>query len=390
MIIYTSERCIDFLFAYRFFCAKIFPENMGLSRLTEKVFAMTKKKRKSIILGLVSVVVCVFCVFSFFSKKTSKQTDLTIVFNKSGNVSEYKTSGFSAPENDCTWTKEEFASVEVPLPEIADDKFFRVSFDAAPFIAKWLKKRNVSVLVNDEPVTDFVMTKSGIYKFALPQDSQKLGKVANIKFKIAKQVSPKDLGLSADSRKLGICVKNLTLSTADKGNPNGFEEYKIGKNISFSKGGNSNLYTESGWSNQENGLTWTDGQDAYVNMFVNGAKGKSLKLVVEGSAIFAPTDKYQNVTVYVNDKELTTWLVSRSPAFYNVVIPADVVADGALSIRFHIAKPFSPKLDSRHLGFAVKSMELSSRFGAQTKTKVASWVKDKVLTDSEEATKNVK
>ena len=345
--------------------------------------------KKGFVFSGIIFFVALFCVV-FCGGKTKKQKDLSIIFNKSGNAAEYKIKGFSGFETNCTWTKDEFASIEIPLPEIADDKFFMVSVEAFPFVAKWLKKRNVSVFVNDEHITDFVMTGSGVYKFALPQDSQKLNNVANIKFKIAKQVSPKDLGLSADSRKLGICVKNLTLSTADKGNPNGFEEYKIGKNISFSKGGNSNLYTESGWSNQENGLTWTDGQDAYVNMFVNGAKGKSLKLVVEGSAIFAPTDKYQNVTVYVNDKELTTWLVSRSSVFYNVVIPADVVADGALSIRFHIAKPFSPKLDSRRLGFAVKSMELSSRFGAQTKTKVASWVKDKVLTDSEEATKNVK
>lgn len=337
------------------------------------------------IIFFVALVCVVFC-----GGKTQKQKDLSIIFNKSGNITEYKTSGFSVPENSCTWTQEETASIEIPLPEIADDKFFTVSVEASPFVAKWLKKRNVSVSVNDEHITDFVMTGSDVYKFTLPQDSQKLGKVANIKFKIAKQISPKDLKVSEDSRKLGICVKSLTLSTADKGNPNGFEEYKIGKKISFSKGGDSKLYTKSGWSSQENGLTWTDGKDAYVNMFVSNAKGKSLKLVVEGSAIFVPTDKYQNVTVYVNDKELTTWFVSRSSDFHNVVIPAEVVGDGALQIRFHIAKPFSPKPDTRQLGFAVKSIELSSRFGAQTKTKVASWVKNKVLTDSEEAAKNVK
>ena len=345
--------------------------------------------KKGFVFSGIIFFVALFCVV-FCGGKTKKQKDLSIVFNKSGNIAEYKTSGFSAPENSCTWTKDEFVSVEIPLPEIADDKFFTVSFEASPFIAKRLKKRTVSVFVNDEFITDFVMTGANVYKFNLPQDSQKLGKVANIKFKIAKQVSPKDLGLSADSRKLGICVNNMTLSVADKNNPNGFREYKIGKKISFSKGGNSKLYTESGWSSQESGLTWTDGEDAYMNMFVNKAKGKSLKMVVDGRAIFAPTDKYQNVTVYVNDKELTTWQVSSNSPTYYVVIPQDVVGNGALSVRFHIAKPFSPKSDSRRLGLAVRSIELSSRFSAQTKTKLASWVKNKVLTDSEETAKSVK
>jgi hypothetical protein len=338
-------------------------------------------KKKFIISG---IAVCVVAVcFAFCGGKSSKHQDLAIVFNNSGNVSEYKTTGFSAPESVGTWTDAEVASIDIPLPEIGEDNFFMVSVDANPFVGKRLKKQTVGVFVNDAFVTNLVMTDSGVYKFGLPRDVQKSGKIVNIKFKISNPTSPKDLGLSGDMRKLGINVKTITLSVEDANNPNVFVAYKIGEKVVFSNGGNSKLYTESGWSGQEKEFTWTDGKDAYLNMFVKDAQNKSLKLVVEASATFAPADKYQSVKVYVNDKELTTWNVGAGVDKYSVIIPAEVVGTGAMRIRFNIAKPFSSKTDVRNLGLAVRNIEFSNRFGAQTKNKMAKWFKNKVADNSE-------
>lgn len=331
-------------------------------------------------------------LFGCSDEKNNNQKELvSVVFNASGNVSKYKTTGFSIPEQFATWTDSETASIEIPLPDVPEDTFLRVSFDACPFLAKNIKKRTAKVFVNDEFVKDFIMTDcSDKYAFDLPHDLQKLGKVANIKFRFSGLKSPKELRLSDDPRKLGISIKKLVLFTGDKNNPEGFSGYKPGRKIDFSSKGNSSLYTKSGWSVSEPTHTWTDGQDAYMDLFVKKAKDKALRLEVLGSAILDPVDKKQNVTVYVNDVKLDSWDTSSGLATYTTVIPADVVGTGAVRIRFHIAKPVSLRTDSRKLGFAVKSIELSSRFGAKTKTKVASWVKNNVLTDSEEATKNAK
>lgn len=345
---------------------------------------MTKKKN-FIISGIVFIVVMLCCVFLFFGNKTPVQQDLSIIFSKTGNVSQYKTEGFSNPENGSTWTAAEVASVEIPLPEIAKDRFFYATLEASPFVAKRLKKQTVSVFVNDEFITDFTMTGLNVYKFDLPHDLQKLGKVANVKFKISNPTSPKSLGLSQDDRKLGMSVKKLTLSLGDANNPKSFAEYKLGDKIDFALNGNSSLYTADGWSNQENVLKWTDGKDAYMNLFVKNVKDKNLRLSVECSGLFAPSDKYQNVVVYVNDKELTSWKVSQFVSVYTAMIPSELIETGVVQIRFSMEKPFSPKTDKRKLGIAVRSVELSNRFGAKTKGRVASWLKSKITKSSDTA-----
>lgn len=345
---------------------------------------MTKKKN-FIISGIVFIVVMLCCVFLFFGNKTPVQQDLSIVFTKSGNVSEYKTTGFSSPGPDYSWSNSDIASIEIPLPEIAEDKFFNVSLDAHPFVAKRLKKQTVSVFVNDEFIKDFVMTGSNIYKFDLPHDLQKLGKVATIKFRISNPTSPKSLNLSEDSRKLGMAVKKIVLSECDKNNPDGFAAYNIGDKIVFSSTGNSRSYTTSGWSGPESTHVWTNGTDAYMELFMKDAANKTLQLNVFGSGIFPASEKYQEVTVYVNGTELTKWNVTHALTTYGVKIPEDVVGNGALRIRFHIAKPFIGKTDTRHLGFAVREITLSNRFGAKTKGRVASWLKSKITKSSDTA-----
>lgn len=353
-----------------------------------KGLGMTGKKN-FIISGIVFLIAIVCGICFFYNRKAPVQQDLTILFRRSGNISEYKTTGFSGPETDLTWTDGKEASIEIPLPEIREDQFYKVSIDAFPFIAKRLQQQRVKVFVNDEFITDFVMTKNyQPYKFNLPRDAQKLGKVANIKFDISNPTSPKSMRLSNDTRKLGVAFKSLNLSFGDKNNPEGFEPYKIGDTIDFTYGGNSKLYTVSGWSAQETNLTWTDGSDANLNLMVKDVKDKSLRLIVEGSAIFDPKDKYQNVTVYVNGKELTTWSVTHEVETHSVILPADLVGDGLLQIRFHIAKPYSPKPDTRKLGFAVKTVLFQNRFGVQTKNKIATWFKNKVADDVETTTEN--
>jgi len=346
---------------------------------------MTKKKN-FIISGLVFMVIIVCGAWLFCMNKASVRQDLIIVFNKTGNISEYKTSGFSRPEGGHTWTNSEEASIDIPLPKVSENEFFTVSLEGGPFVAKKIKKQDVSVFVNDEFVKEFTMTGNGVYKFNLPYGLQGQNNVANIKFKISNPISPKELKISEDVRKLGMGVRRMIVSVHDKNNPNSFATYKPGDKINFVSGGNSSLYAASGWSGSETNLTWTDGTDAYVNLFVKDAKGKSLRLIVNGNGAFNPADKFQAVTVYVNDKELTTWNAGGAVEDFSVMIPSELIETGVVQIRFHIAKPYSPKTDKRKLGLAVRSIELSNQYGAKTKSRVGAWLKSKVSKKTDTAT----
>ena len=321
------------------------------------------------------------CSLSGCSKEeaTDKNELLSVVFSKTGNISEYKTTGFSGPEKDATWTDGKNASIEIPLPQVAEGEFISVSLDACPFAIQRLKKQIVSVFVNDQYIKDFNMLGcSDKYVFDLPHDLQKLGQVANIKFSMSNAKSPKQLGMSNDTRKLGMSVKKIVLLRGDKDNPESFSLYKMGNKIDFSSKGDSSLYVKSGWSGAESTHTWTDGQDAYIDLFVKDTKGKPLQLEIEGRGISAPADKSQKVTVFVNDRELTTWDVVNEFATYTVKIPEEVVGTGALKVRFNIAKPFVGKTDSRRLGLLVKQVTISNRSGSKTKNRVALWLKDKM------------
>ena len=182
----------------------------------------------------------------------------------------------------------------------------------------------------------------------------------------------------------GVWLCSGTQTFSDAAQNVNFQEYKIGNKISFEQFGNSQKYTGSGWSQPEKKFTWTDGKDAYLNMFIKNANDKKLQLNVFGHGIFAAADECQKVTVYANGSELTTWCVLRDDDHYTVEIPENLIKDGSVQIKLHIDKPFVPKSDPRHLGFSVKTVHISQMFAAKTKIKIAKWIKNKILKISEE------
>ena len=340
--------------------------------------------KKKILLWLFVIIVVVFSGVLFFKTETKSQKGLLVVFNKNGNLTEYKTSGFSAPETDFTWTNSDIASIDILLPEDSEDDFFCASFEASPFVYKKLKKQKVGVFINDDFISNFDVTGKDVYKFNFSHDVKTSGKIINMKFKISKPTSPKDLGMSQDNRKLGIAISKILLSACDKNNPDVFATYQIGDRIDFSSKGNSALYVTEGWSTPEQEFTWTDGKDAYINMFVDNALEKDLQLsVFIRHAAFDDKASAQDVTVYINDKEITTWQIGKAENTYTAKIPESVVGNGALKIRFHINKPVNVGEDSRALGMAVESVKINSLFANKIKTKIASWIKSKIINNPE-------
>ena len=74
-----------------------------------------------------------------------------------------------------------------------------------------LKQQKVDVLVGDNKVAEWNVTKDDWYESIIPETTYSDGKLI-IKFKISDPISPKEVGQSQDSRKLGIAVKELVIS----------------------------------------------------------------------------------------------------------------------------------------------------------------------------------
>ncbi len=337
------------------------------------------------IFGIIFIVALFACV-SFFYGKTEHKPQ--VVYK---NVSEYTTTGFAQPEKRFAWTIAKEAAIAIPLPKLQDNYGLSMTVKLFPFLGDGiLKKQAVDVFVNDKLLAKWVVKQTDAYTVVLPNDIKNQGNVINVKFVIKNPKSPKELKLSDDARKLGIAVQTLSLTPFNLDNPNNFATYDIGDELLFAQGKGAEKYMASGWSSPEQSFTWTDGKDAYLNMFVKNAQDKKLRLAVSGHAVYGPKDSNQKVTVYVNDKELSIWEVGKERGTYAVNLPESVVQNGALQIRLHINKPTKVGQDPRDLGMAVDMLKISQLFAAKTKTKVAFWVKNKVLTDSEETVKNVK
>ena len=333
---------------------------------------------KRILLIICSVIlVAVFTGTCFFvlEKKSELQTT-TILFDKSVDTSKYKLTGFGIPEKDFTWTIEEESTLSIPVSQIPDGYNFMLSVDAMPFLAKKIKKQTISVFVNDVLVDKWVFDGPMVHSVILPNNVLNQSGIINIKFQTDNKKSPKNLKISSDTRILGIAMKKLVLKPVDLKNHKGFHEYKIGEKLELRTDGNSEDYLGQGWSGCEKRFTWTDDKNAYVNMFVKNAAGKRLQLVVSGHCIYDPeTNKHQKITVYVNDKELEKWDCSRGESVYRAVLPESVVGDGVIQIKFNIDSPFSTGSDTRSLGMAVRTLQLTSFSSSRTKVKIALWLK---------------
>lgn len=339
------------------------------------------KKKFFIIFGVV-IFIAILALGLFFIVKSSGVKESVITFTKTGNISKFETTGFYTPEDKLTWTIENESGIVVPTPKIPDNHTLSMSFEAVPFLVeKKLKKQIVDVFVNDVFVKKITLDKTQIYNFdfVLPPDAINQDTL-NIKFKMKSVKTMKELKIAPDNRKFGIALIKMTLKPIDNDNINGFQSYKIGHRVSFNADGDSQKYLGPGWSMPEKKFLWTDGKDAYINMFIKDAIDKKLQLNISGSCIF-DFEKYQNqkITVFVNDTKLTTWNCDNEDNVYTITLPEDIVKNGAIQIKLNIEKPFVPGTDKRQLGMAVKTLQITQIRAAKTKVKIARWLKNDVL-----------
>ncbi len=156
------------------------------------------------------------------------------------------------------------------------------------------------------------------------------------------------------------------LSASEKqttpGAPASAANYELGKLIRFGKGGESETYRRSGWSDPEADFTWTTGQSANL-LFGLSEADHPLKLRMKiGGFMHPPKLTAQPVEIFANDRKIAEWEVS-DPKEFTAVIPTNLVADRAeLTIEIRTPKAASlqslgASTDSRVLG--VNCFELS-------------------------------
>jgi hypothetical protein len=140
--------------------------------------------------------------------------------------------------------------------------------------------------------------------------------------------------------------------------PAGIADYEIGARIDFGKNGDADRFKDSGWSDTEQHLTWTDGKSAILNF--SGLPSRErlfLKMTLAGH-VKSPQLPVQPTTLLANRRKIADWKVGQKTV-YTATIPSDAVSNtGTLVLELRTPKAASPKslrtgFDRRRLGVCV-------------------------------------
>ena len=284
-----------------------------------------------------------------------------ILFGVGGTASQYVSEGWSHPEDGFTWTEGNESSVVIFVDEIPKEIYFILH--GQPLIGSDLKHQTVIISINDKPLSKPIILNekmtNTMSNLILPIPPEYLMIGANyITIALPNVTSPMDLGINQDPRMLGIAVNTIALAIT---HPN---EYHIGDTINFSKTGNSKLFKQTGWSLQEEGCTWTEGNEANLLLYIKNIS-EPLKFSLMATPLTGSDLKYQTVIISINNKTLSKpIMMDNTMNSLDIPIPPDYFESGENLISLTLPNATSPmelgiNQDSRMLGIAVKEIKIS-------------------------------
>lgn len=288
-----------------------------------------------------------------------------ITFGREGNAEQYQGGGWSGPEDGFTWTDGFSATLALPVSESEFD--IELTVYSSPFLRE--DKHNlqrVFVFANGQKVDEWIFTERGSQekKAYIPNDLLD-GQMLYITFELPDAASPAELGISEDPRKLSMAVSSVVLSEVIP--------YKYGEQITFFRGGNAGKYQIEGWSGAEENFTWTDANQAVLNVPVREPESDVILSAVF-HAFVRPDHgvNQQRVNVLVNDQEIAKWVITEGGVKEHKLIISRELLDGPLmEIVFELPDAASPAElgvsgDPRTLAIAMREIVLSDyRLGSE-------------------------
>lgn len=170
---------------------------------------------------------------------------------------------------------------------------------------------------------------------------------------------------------------DIATTTVDK---TVFRPYVLGTDIVFANGGNSDdfINVADGWGAHEPKHRCAVGAKTIMRLYIPNGAGTGIRLIVDAFGVYNPSDGFQTVNVYANDKHIATWNVGHDGPFV-ANIPESAMPTNTLVLRFDAEKPYSPPGDKRKLSMAVKNIRLERIVGAKTKRKIGVWIKENLI-----------
>jgi hypothetical protein len=129
-------------------------------------------------------------------------------FGYHGNAYEYCLFGWNHPETEFAWTGS--SEVVLHLPPAPTEDTYLLNMRVAPFVAGPIRRQRVSLSVGGELVAQWSISHPGHY-FALLFDRH-LAQKQDLVFHLPDGSSPRELGINADDRQLGLLFYEVWLT----------------------------------------------------------------------------------------------------------------------------------------------------------------------------------
>jgi len=135
-----------------------------------------------------------------------------IDFRSGGNATQYLAAGWANSEPWGTWAEAEQATLRL-TPTLSGKTDLMLSVQARAFVVPQYPRQDIDVLVNGRQAGTFSFDSFDLVERSLrvPADLMAGSEVLEMTFISKSARSPAELGLSADSRRLGIGIANVTL-----------------------------------------------------------------------------------------------------------------------------------------------------------------------------------
>ena len=138
-----------------------------------------------------------------------------ILFGILGNARPYQRKGWSAPEDEFTWTDGESAVLEIPVRKPNSEMITLIANVRPLLYSGKIAKQTVEIFVNGTAVGRWILSRGGFHYERIYIPAGLINKTGNmvVTFKTPDATSPDTIeGYGHDSRRLGIAVNKILLT----------------------------------------------------------------------------------------------------------------------------------------------------------------------------------
>jgi hypothetical protein len=280
-------------------------------------------------------------------------------FRTGGNGPRFEGEGWGGPEKGGSWTIGGHSVLVLPLaaPPTGD---LVLSLEAHAFTAPQRNRFDDTLVVNGRAAAQWTITNQepAIQEQVRLPAGLIRSRVLRIEFINHDPRSPADLGLSGDTREVGLALHTLRLDPA---------LYAPGEVLDFRMGGNARYFEGEGWSRPERGGAWTIGGHSVLVLPLAAPPSGDLLLSFEAHGFTPPERSRFDDTLLVNGRVAAQWTITgEEPVVQEQVrLPAGTIASRVLRIEFVNHDPRSPadlglSGDDRKVGLALHTLRIDA------------------------------